>query len=386
MSHQKILVVNTKYRVFGGEDANIVDELQFLKKYFVVDYLEYKNSDKITFSDIIGFLTLSNPTSNRKLKSKINSFNPDIVYIHNTWFKAGLGIYRLLKKENIKTIQKIHNYRFDCSRYLLSKNHLSNQIQCPACGIKKDNLGIYNRYFSESFLKSLFVNFYSKKYFKILKSFPLKLIVLSNFQKNYLENLGIKNTKVSILPNPIDISSEHISNYNSESETVIFAGRLVETKGVEEILKIWSKIDTKNLILEIVGPSDEKNSLFVNYSSEKIKFIGELNNNEVKRKIKTSRAVITATKLLEGQPRVLLEASSYGVPSIYPKFGGMNEFFPKEYKLSFNQFNYDDLEKKILMLHDSKLLSDESKEIKKHLTSNYTEEFLYTRFENIIKK
>ena len=386
MNQQKILVINTKYRVFGGEDANIVDELQFLKKYFVVDYLEYKNSDKITFSDIIGFLTLSNPTSNRKLKSKINSFNPDIVYIHNTWFKAGLGIYRLLKKENIKTIQKIHNYRFDCSRYLLSKNHLSNQIQCPACGIKKDNLGIYNRYFSESFLKSLFVNFYSKKYFKILKSFPLKLIVLSNFQKNYLENLGIKNTKVSILPNPIDISSEHISNYNSESETVIFAGRLVETKGVEEILKIWSKIDTKNLILEIVGPSDEKNSLFVNYSSEKIKFIGELNNNEVKRKIKTSRAVITATKLLEGQPRVLLEASSYGVPSIYPKFGGMNEFFPKEYKLSFNQFNYDDLEKKILMLHDSKLLSDESKEIKKHLTSNYTEEFLYTRFENIIKK
>ena len=53
MSHQKILVVNTKYRVFGGEDANIVDELNFLKKYFEVDYLEYKNSDKITFSDLI---------------------------------------------------------------------------------------------------------------------------------------------------------------------------------------------------------------------------------------------------------------------------------------------------------------------------------------------
>ena len=100
MSLQKILVVNTKYRVFGGEDANIVDELNFLKKYFEVDYLEYKNSDKITFSDLIGFITLSNPTSNRKLKSKISSFNPDLVYIHNTWFKAGLGIYKLLRKHN----------------------------------------------------------------------------------------------------------------------------------------------------------------------------------------------------------------------------------------------------------------------------------------------
>lgn len=384
MSLQKILVVNTKYRVFGGEDANIVDELNFLNKYFEVDYLEFNNSDKITFSDLIGFVTLSNPISNRKLKSKITSFNPDIVYVHNTWFKAGLGIYKLLRKQNIKTVQKIHNYRFNCSRFLLTKNHLRNQFQCPACGAKKDNLGIYNRYFPESFLKSLFVNFYSKKYFKILKSNPVKILVLSKFQKNYIENLGIKNTKISISPNPIDIYVDEISNYDSESLSVVFAGRLVETKGVEEILKIWECIDTKDLILEIIGSSDLKNNLSKKYSSKNIKFTGELKNNEVKRKIKTSRAVITATKLFEGQPRVLLEASSYGVPSIYPNFGGMNDFFPSDYKLSFNQFNYKDLEEKIMMLHDSKLLSSESKEIKKHLSKNYSEEFLYTKFKNIL--
>ena len=105
----------------------------------------------------------------------------------------------------------------------------------------------------------------------------------------------------------------------------------------------------------------------------------------MKRKIKTSRAVITATKLFEGQPRVLLEASSFGVPSIYPKFGGMVDFFPTEYKLSFNQFDYVDLQNKIMMLHDSELLSRESEEIKKHLIANYSEELLFTRFENILK-
>jgi len=384
VSLQKILVINTKYRVFGGEDANIVDELNFLKKNFEVEYLEYKNSDKITISDLIGFLTLSNVISNRKLRSKINSFNPDIVYVHNTWFKAGLGIYKLLRKKNIKTIQKIHNYRFECSRFFLSKNHIRNQIQCPACGLKKDNLGIFNRYFPESFLKSVFVIFYSKKYFKILKDYPLKIIVLSNFQKNYIENLGINNNKISISPNPIDISFKEISNYDPESKSVVFAGRLVETKGVEEILKIWERIDSKDLILEIIGSSDEKNNLSEKYSSKKIKFIGELSNQEVKRRIKTSRAVITATKLFEGQPRVLLEASSYGVPSIYPNFGGMSDFFPTDYKLSFRQFNYEDLEKKIMMLHDSKLLSDVSKEIENFLITNLSNEILNTKFKNIL--
>ena len=384
MSLQKILVINTKYRVFGGEDANIVDELNFLENYYHVDYLEYDNADKITISDLIGFIFQNNFSSNSKLKKKLRSFKPDIVYVHNTWFKAGLGIFQVLRKENIKTVHKIHNYRFDCSRFLLSKNHLRNYTQCPACGIKKENLGIYNKYFSESILKSLFINFYSKNYFKILKTYRIQILVLSKFQKNYLETLGVADNKISIYSNPIAISHKEFSHYNPESSSVIFAGRLVETKGIEEILKIWNSIDTKNLTLEIIGSVDETSNLFKNYNSKKIKFIGELNNNEVKRKIKTSRAVIMASKLYEGQPRVLLEASSYGVPSIYPSFGGMNDFFPNNYKLSFKQFNYKDLKNKILMLHDSKLLLDESKAIKKHLIENYDEEILSYRFKNIL--
>ena len=51
--------------------------------------------------------------------------------------------------------------------------------------------------------KISFCNFYSK-YFKILESYPLKILVLNKFQKNYIENLGIKKTK-TIYPNPINI-------------------------------------------------------------------------------------------------------------------------------------------------------------------------------------
>ena len=64
----------------------------------------------------------------------------------------------------------------------------------------------------------------------------------------------------------------------------------------------------------------------------------------------------------------------------------MSDFFPAGYRLTFNQFNYDDLEKKILMLLDSRLLSEESKQIKKHVITNYNEAFLFSRFENILNK
>ena len=54
--------------------------------------------------------------------------------------------------------------------------------------------------------------------------------------------------------------------------------------------------------------------------------------------------------MYEGQPRILCEASGYGVPSIFPRYGGMQEYFPENYDLSFEQYNYDDLVDKILKL------------------------------------
>ena len=43
---KKLLVINNKYKTFGGEDSNIIDELVFLKNYFDVEYLEFDNSKK----------------------------------------------------------------------------------------------------------------------------------------------------------------------------------------------------------------------------------------------------------------------------------------------------------------------------------------------------
>lgn len=52
---KRILLINTKYRTFGGEDANIIDELGLLKEKYIVEYLEYDNSERVNFFDVIGF-------------------------------------------------------------------------------------------------------------------------------------------------------------------------------------------------------------------------------------------------------------------------------------------------------------------------------------------
>ena len=61
---KKILIINTKYKIFGGEDSNILQEVDLLKKHFDVEYIQYDNSTRLTFSDLFAFFTLRNVTSN----------------------------------------------------------------------------------------------------------------------------------------------------------------------------------------------------------------------------------------------------------------------------------------------------------------------------------
>ena len=84
--------------------------------------------------------------------------------------------------------------------------------------------------------------------------------------------------------------------------------------------------------------------------------MGHLPNHKVLNLIMKSRAVVTATKMFEGQPRVLCEASMYGVPSIFPSFGGMVEFYKDDYQFKFEQYNYNDLSKMFDLLLNEEIL------------------------------
>ncbi len=88
--------------------------------------------------------------------------------------------------------------------------------------------------------------------------------------------------------------------------------------------------------------------------------------------------------MYEGQPRLLSEASFFGVPSIFPKFGGMHEFFPNDYPLAFEQFNYSDLIKKIKLIEDEDSLQEMSNKLLKFVKNEFNEESQKFNFDNIL--
>ena len=75
MKMKKILVINTAYRIKGGEDTNIVEEVKFLKEFYEVEYLEFNNRKALNIFDLLSFFNSSNLQSNKKVSEKIKSFN-----------------------------------------------------------------------------------------------------------------------------------------------------------------------------------------------------------------------------------------------------------------------------------------------------------------------
>ena len=381
---QKLLIIHTKYRDRGGEDVAVENGVELLKKHFNVKTIYFSNEIENYFIQVIAFILNRNIKSDRKIINEIDSFDPDYIYIHNTWFKGSLGIFKIVNRYKIKTILKIHNFRYDCTKSFFSRNHFLNDKICKACGLNSESVGIFNKYFNFSFLRSLLVNHYGKKYFKILKDTDMKLLVLTDFHKKYLIDLNIPFEKIEIFSNYLPIKD--LKTNNTNDKFIVYAGRISEEKGVEELINSFLKANLQNIKLKLIGSGPILNYLEEKYDDPRIIYIGEVDNREALKHIAESTAVVTATKLYEGQPTLLCEASSMGVPSIFPKSGGIEEFFPKNYELSFDQFNYHSLEKKLKLILNQELMIKTGEENKEYISKYLSEDALISKFQRILNE
>mgnify|MGYP003684813169 FL=1 len=209
----------------------------------------------------------------------------------------------------------------------------------------------------------------------------MTLLALDEFHKSKLIEKGVVEEKIEVFHNPIKFDKDITKDKKSY---LVYAGRISKEKGVEEVIKSWLNSDISHFDLYIIGEGELKSYLEKKYKYKNLIFTGYLSNEDVLAYIKHAKAVVTATKLYEGQPRLLCEASSLGTISIYPSFGGMNEFFPEDYKYSFEQFNYKDLEKKLNLLNEEQVFEEAVSEVKINILEKLNEKNIYLSFSRIL--
>lgn len=177
-----------------------------------------------------------------------------------------------------------------------------------------------------------------------------KIIATSSALKNgILKNTSINDNKISIVPNPADISSFQI---RKESPHKIFnfisIALLRKEKRLDLLLEAFAKVynSFKDTHLTIVGDGPEKNnllSLAINLKIEQlVKFSGFLTKKEIASLLLKCNALVLNSDV-ETFGVVLVEAMASGVPVIATQCGGPTDIVTPETGYLIGKGNVEEL-------------------------------------------
>ena len=187
-------------------------------------------------------------------------------------------------------------------------------------------------------------------------------------------------------------------NIPIKNKVIIFTGRIVQEKGIKELLLAYKNIVTKNVTLLIIGSANfgattntkyEKDvSKLISKIKKQIIFTGFIHQTELYKYYNIADIAVMPSLFQDPAPLVCIETQATGTPLIATRVGGIPEYVGKDTA--------------ILIDNDSNLVNNLTKEIdllmnnqnkRKSMTENsiknaqkFNTENYYSNFNTIINK
>lgn len=327
----RILEINKFHYVKGGADKHFLDvtkllrekghevavfsmdhpknELSPWKKYFV-SRVGYAREDTLWHHVKGTGRMFYSWEARRKVRKLLNDFQPEVAHVHNIYHQISPSILKEIKKRGIPVVMTLHDYESispDREEYF-------------------QNIG--NRYWKFLFYKKYgFVQrsiLVAKSYWNMIMGYHALVdfyISPSEFVRKVFLSAGIPARKIKVMGHFLSEEDTYPSSTeNGPDRYAFYYGRIVENKGIRDLVDIFKS--QKSMKLYLAG---EQEGNFEVESHENIRYIGYLDKHEMKRYIMGSECVVSASKLPETFGLIALEAIERGRPFIALEAGAFRE-------------------------------------------------------------
>jgi len=304
----KVLLIHNYYQYRGGEETYVTSLQRLLTKngHTVILYSKDSKHIKTVWDKIkVGFGLFWNPKVAKELDEIIQKERPNVAHFNNIYPLIGATAYYICKKNNIKIVQTIHNYRFMCPKGILFRN---GKI-CELCINKRFFLpAILFRCYHRSRFASLF---YTLAFFfhKFLGAF-LKVNIFifpSLFTQQYYEkHFRVPQTKSVYLPHFVDLKAP--KNKVKKEGYYLYVGRLSEEKGIIQLLELFKKNPSNILKVIGSGPLQKKVNIYRKYQN--IHIYKSMDRIKILKYYRKAKALINSSLTYEVFHLTALEAIS----------------------------------------------------------------------------
>ena len=244
---------------------------------------------------------------------------------------------------------------------------------------------------------------------EIVKGFGHMIGVSEFVKEEYMKACKLP-VKAHVLKNAIDV--ERFSKYVSEEQkrsirkklglsekdfVILYVGRIMEIKGVLELMQAIIGLADKHIKLLIMGSANSGKWAFSPYErkvkklseqhKERIIFTGYVDNAEVYQYASVADVQCVPTLVEEAAGLVLLEAMVEGLPTIVTNSGGMIEYVDEDATLIVERENLiANLKKAICYMKKNPEVRRQMSENAKIQSKKYNETIYYKNFVEMINK
>lgn len=311
----------------------------------------------------------------------------DIVHMHHLGYLAPISSYTSLanKTKNLPSVFTVHGIYHD--PYIVA------DIEDPFSNKIRKNIQMSFPYLSPWRIPNWFVHHPLKN--------SGKITALTLWEKNELSKIGVKDSKIDVVPNGINLDkykkakeNKYFKKRGIDNDVLLFVGQPTKRKGWEYFLQSMPGILKRN---------EDVTAVFVGYRengqlektckeldiNENVRFFGFLPEDEKIAAFKSATSFVLPT-LYEGFGIVYIEAMAAGIPVVTTDVAGNREIIKNgENGLLVRPRNPKDIEAAVSKILESRSLrarirKKNIKKSKEYDKRNTTKKMLET-YESVIK-
>lgn len=355
---QKVLIVHNYYQIPGGEDTVVANEKKMLEDHGheVVLYIRH-NSELKELSKLQKILlpvnTIFNFQTYREVKKIIKEQKINLVHVHNTLNLVSPSVYYAAFACHVPVVQTVHNFRLLCPGATFFRDgHV-----CEECLSKGLICAVKHKCYRGSRVQTLACVISTLIHRMIGTYGKINYICLTEFNKEKLLNLKqIKEEKIFVKPNFVEAVRELVP-YEKRKDQFVYVGRLEEIKGMDILLKAWKHLGEQAPMLLMCGkgPLEEWCQDFIEENHlANVEMLGFVPNEQVRKLVGESKALVLPTQVYEGFPMTIAEAYAAGTPVIGSDLGNTGSLIENgKNGLKFQPKSIEELAEAVLKIRES---------------------------------